>query len=313
MGPLQEARLARLAPEPPVAAQRAALDTLRGHTTRALILRPDDGGWDAVLDEQAPGGPDKVVPPDAGGAPATLPSELEARLARPQPLHLLRIERWFVRHHAGLAALRTLLRLLREREGPWSADVGPWAWAWMWHALDAARALPTAWAPAPLDGEALAAWLGSGERTRLRSDGQPPNAATFHDLATRSHGEAGTALAIWRACLRDGAERAESEGVTSAGTVWIRHPGSVELPTLAAVTREELLVVHALLLHGGATIPRLHRALGTAGGQVEAVLASLSSKSIVARGVAGGWAVAPLALPAVRARLESEAFPGWAA
>lgn len=328
LGPLEEARLARLAPEPPAADQRAALDTLRGHTGRAIVLRPDDGGWDTALDAETPAGADRIAPPDAGSNVATLPRELEARLADPAPLHLARLERWFVRHHAGLDTLRQLLSALREREGPWSADVGPWAWAWIRNALAEARALPAPWTPAPLDGDALAQWLGTGERLRLRSDGQPPGSSAFQALAARSHGEAGTASAIWRACLRDGAELAETERAESEradteqderepddrnGIVWMRHPGAVKLPSLASTSRTDLLVVYALLLHGGATIPRLSRALGTAAGPLDGTLARLAANGIVERRTVAAWGVTPLALPSARSRLEAEAFPGWAA
>lgn len=318
LAPLEEARLARLAPEPPAADQRAALDTLRGHTGRAIVLRPDDGGWDSALDAETPAGADRIAPPDAGSNVATLPRELEARLADPAPLHLARLERWFVRHHAGLDTLRQLLSALREREGPWSADVGPWAWAWIRNALEEARALPAPWTPAPLDGETLAQWLATSERLRLRSDGQPPGPTAFRALAARSHGEAGTASAIWRACLRDGAERAETEQDDAEpddrnGIVWVRHPSALKLPSLASTSRGDLLVVHALLLHGGATIPRLSRALGTAAGRLDGTLARLAANGIVERRTVAAWGVAPLALPSARSRLEAEAFPGWVA
>src|SRR6056297_130996 len=43
LGPLDEARLARLVPDPPLAPQRAAFDALRGRTRRAIVHRRDGG------------------------------------------------------------------------------------------------------------------------------------------------------------------------------------------------------------------------------------------------------------------------------
>jgi hypothetical protein len=326
LGPLDELRLARLVPGPPRAAQQAAFDALRGRGPRGLVLRPDDGAWDAVLDGTGDMAADRLVPPADAPPGSGLPDATRARLDDPEPLHAVRLERWGVRHHDGLIALRELLARLADRSAPWTADVGPWAWAWMRHVLPEARGLPSPVAPAPLDGEALAAWLGGAEDLRLRGAGGPPEAATFRVLAQRARGEAGVAAALWRACLRDGAERPlpdarpeateeeEDDGeAPEPGTVWVRPPGDLELPSLATATRHDLLLLHAVLLHGRPTVPVLAWALDRDAAGTGVAVATLAGRGLLRREEDGRVRPAPLALPAIRSRLEAEAFAGVAA
>jgi hypothetical protein len=328
---LDELRLARLVPDPPRAAQRAAFDALRGRGPRGLVLRPDDGGWDAVLDGSGEMAADRLVPPADAPPGSGLPDAVRTRLDDPDPLHAVRLERWGVRHHDGLVALRELLARLADRRAPWTADVGPWAWAWMRHVLPEARGLPTPVAPAPLDGEALGAWLGGDEDLRLRGVGGPPDATTFRGLAQRARGEAGVAAALWRACLRDGAERpppdersdgagedgagedGDEEASTESGAVWVRPPNELELPGLATTTRHDLLLLHAVLLHGRPTVPVLARALERDAAGTAVAVATLAGRGLLSREEDGRVRPAPLALPAIRSRLEAEAFAGGAA
>ncbi len=328
LAPLDEARLARLVPPPPLSAQRGAFDALRGRADRAIVLRPDDGGWDAVLDGQGEVAAERLQPPSALQPGSGLPDATRERLSDPAPLHAVRLERWGVRHHDGLAALRELLALLADRTGPWSADLGPWAWAWMRHVLPEARRLPSPVAPAPLEGEALQDWLGHHESLRLRGRGGEPDLTTYRALAKKSRGEAGVAAAVWRACLWDGAERppsdegdaaAEEAAVEAAaeedaedpsdrGTVWVRHPSDLELPGLATVTRYDLLILHAVLLHGRPPVQVVARALDRGVAEAEVALATLTGKGLLARDDDGRVRPAALALPAIRTRLEAEAF-----
>lgn len=323
LGPLDEARLARLVPPPPLAAQRAAFDALRGRADRAIVVRPDDGGWDAVLDAQGEVAVERLQPPSTFLPGSGLPDVTRERLADPAPLHAVRVERWGVRHHDGLAALRELLALLADRTGPWSADLGPWAWAWMRHVLPEARGLPSPVAPAPLNAEALQDWLGDHDTLRLRGRGGEPDATTYRALAKRSRGEAGVAAAVWRACLWDGAERQLSDEVDAVaekdaeedtddsserGTVWVRHPSDLDLPGLATVTRYDLLLLHAVLLHGRPNVPTVARALDRRIAETEVAVATLIGQRLLARDDDGHVRPAPLALPAIRARLEAEAF-----
>lgn len=321
LGPLGEARLTRLVPEPPESAQRAAVDAARGRARRVLILRPDDGGWDAVLDDAGPGGREVVPPADEALLGSALPSRLVERLAEPEPLHLARLERWGVRHHDGLGALRTLLDLLASREGPWSADVGPWAWAWMRSVVPEARGLPAPLAPAPLDGAALRTWLDTGAPLRIRGRGDAPDDGTYRALAARAQGAAGTAAAIWRACLRDGAERpaegdegegrnedeGEEHGAGPEHAVWLVDPAQIELPSTTWPSRDELLVLHAVLLHGGALPCAVARSVPGLAADPEGAIRRAVRHGLL-RIDGGRVRPAPLAVPALRDRLTSEAF-----
>lgn len=324
LGPLDEARLARLVPDPPRSAQRAAIDAARGRARRVLIVRPDDGGWDAVLDDAGPGGREVVPPPDEASLGTALAAPLAERLTDPEPLHLCRLERWGVRHHDGLGALRTLLALLASREGPWSADVGPWAWAWMRSLLPEARGLPAPLAPAPLDGAALREWLDTGARLRIRGRGDAPDDGTYRALAARSQASAGTAAAIWRDCLRDGAERSPDDesdedvgdvggdgsgpdGARPYDAVWLVDPARIELPSAAWPGRDELLVLHAVLLHGGVAPSVVARSVPGLSTDPEGAIRQAVLHGLL-RMDGPRVRPAPLALPALRDRLTSEAF-----
>jgi hypothetical protein len=308
--PIEAGRLERLAPDPPLAAQHAALDTWRAQVDGGLVLRPDDGGWDAALDEQRSGDVAVLAPPRGDALPTVVPEGVLARLDDPAPLHLARLEGWWVRHHDGLDALRTLLSRLRARRAPWTADVAPWAWAWMRRLLPEAQALPSAWTVAPLEGEALGAWLGTAAPLRVRGTGAAPDAAFFRSLALRAQGGAGVARAIWLACLRDGAEEARSEDdeAEAQAPVWLRSPGDVELPDLVGLSREDLLVAHAALLHGPSDEARLTRSLATLAPQVGPSLSTLAARGLLTRDPDGRWRPRAEALPALQARLTAEAF-----
>lgn len=311
--PIEQARLERLAPPPPIASQHAALDAWRARVHRGVVLRPDDGGWDGALTEQRPAGVHIVGPPDGHAAPSGLTDPVADRLADPEPLHLTRLEGWFVRHHDDLTAIRELLAALQARSGPWTADVSPPAWGWMRAQLPEAGPLPFAWAPAALDGEALAGWLGGHAGERQRSTGQPPDASCFHALAARSAGQAGAARAIWIACLRDGAEEAHAEeDDTNDATVWVRAPGDVELPDVSRLDRTGLLVAHAILLHGPASDARLERSLASIRLRVAPALRQLAASGVIERDDEERWRPRPEAVPGLSARLAAEAFLGAA-
>lgn len=316
--PVGEAKLAALVPDPPLDLQRAAVDTVKGGHRRALLLRPDDGSWDAALDEEGRAEPDRPVPPVAPPWKGRLPDAVRDRLRDPTPLHVPHLERWYVRHHDGLGALRELVRELGARHSTWTADVTPWAWGWMVHVLPEARALPAPHAVAPMRGDALREWFEPVGDVRVRrGEGGPPDEAVFDALAARSRGCAGVAAAIWRACLRDGAVAADADGPEpdddeadgrARRTVWMRHPMSVELPHTSRLARDDLMVLHTILVHGGASAEMVRRALPLARGSVDASLATTGARGLTAAGPDGRHRVVPVALPAVQERLRSESF-----
>jgi hypothetical protein len=107
------------------------------------------------------------------------------------------------------------------------------------------------------------------------------------------------------------AEEDAEEGADESseqGTVWVRHPSDLDLPGLATVTRYDLLLLHAVLLHGRPNVPTVARALDRRIAETEVAVATLIGQRLLARDDDGHVRPAPLALPAIRARLEAEAF-----
>ncbi|MEX2503025.1 MAG: hypothetical protein WD336_11670 [Trueperaceae bacterium] len=330
--PLERDRLERLVPPPPRHALQAAFDALRSRAPHALIVRPDDGAWNGLLSDGGRYGPEVVAPPDDPPLGRDLPGDLRTRLLDDElPIHLPRLERWWVRHHDGLTALRTLLATLGARSGPWTADVAPWAWAWMERILPEARGLPSAWIPAPLGGADLQAWLGGdvaaargvATRLRLRGSGHAPDLRTYRALAERALGEPGVARALWRACLHDGAEwtppdddergheDSDEDGDDAPpGTVWVRHPSQATLPGTRSLSHRDLLLLHAVALHGSARSDVLALASGFERDEVAGLLRLMVAHGLVLHGEDDRVRLAPLGLPAVRSRLGVEAFVG---
>ncbi len=311
---LDAARLERLVPKPPHDAQRAALAAWREARPHGLVLRPDDGGWDAALDDSGDGGPRVVRPPVGAVSYRALPDDVLDVLAGDDDVHLARLEGWWVRHHDGLDALRDLFARLGDRHGPWSADVAPWAWAWMRRTLPEARGLPAPSRPAPLDGPALQEWLGADPALRVRGSGEAPGERTFRALAARARGEAGVAAAVWTAAMRDGRERTDEDGDDDAPDedlhVWLRDPADVELPSAASLPRDDALLLHAVLLHGRAPAEVVAAAVALGAAEVAVALRVLRTQGLLERGDDGRYRVAPAALPSIWIRLESEAIAG---
>ncbi len=326
LGAVDRERLGRLAPAPPRAAQRAAYDALRARTPQALIVRPDDGSWNVALDDVGPYGPTVIDPPDDPPLGRDLPDAVHERLDDPRALHLPRLERWWVRHHDGIRALRTVLARLGARRGPWTADVAPWAWAWIVRTLPEARGLPPVQTPAPLRSEDLRSWLGPPGPLRMRGSGTPPDDATFRALADRASGEPGVARAIWRACLHDGAEWTPPDAAPDApldgaadprdgavgddAAVWVRSPSRLTLPSTRPLKHRDLLLLHAVALHRDARLATLALASGFEPDEAAALLRRMGAWGLVRDGEEGRVRLAPLGLPAVRSRLDVEAFAG---
>lgn len=84
----------------------------------------------------------------------------------------------------------------------------------------------------------------------------------------------------------------------------MRDPAKVELPSAASLPRDDLLLLHAVLLHGGALPPVLAAAVATDQASTRVVLGVLEAQDLVVVDDAGRVRVAPAALPSVWIRLE---------
>lgn len=296
-----EPELDRLTPSPPRATQDRAVHAARREAGRAVLVRPSSGAWDDALDRIGASGTPVAPVPEAPPDGTTLPRELAGWLDAPEPFHVPRLERWFVRDHAGLGMLRTLLAALLQRAGPWSVDVSPWAWTWMRGVLPEARVLPESWGPEPLDGDQTEAWLDAPDELWLHGTRDAPERDVYEALAARCYGDAGVIAAVWRASLAHDA---------AGERPWLRRLGDVSLPDLEGSPRDTLVVLHAALLHGDARADTLLRALPFAAGTVTAALAELEGRGVLRRGTDERYRVRAAAVPGARMRLRAESFPG---
>ncbi len=255
-----------------------------------------------------------------------------------------RLEDWFVRQRNGLHAVRALLAELQHTRRRCLIGCNSWAWAFLVRAAGAAVALPSPLAFPAWDARRLRAWFSAlaaqaGAQPvvfRLASSGADvlaprgeddapdcePDCNYLAELAARSHGIAWVAWHLWRKALRTGidagdgqpggaqggrpAARAASGHGAGAGerTFWI---ADVPDPALPPHHEDDaLLVLHALLIHGGMDQPELLSVLpdGTA---TETLPALLRAGFVEQHG--GRVRLLPSAYPATRRALLADGFP----
>jgi hypothetical protein len=98
----------------------------------------------------------------------------------------------------------------------------------------------------------------------------------------------------------------EADTAAERSVIWVRPWSRIHRPTLPAdAGLPELLVLHALLIHGGLPEGAVSEVLAALGARVVAVLRSLSASGIIEEHQ-GRWQVTPVGYPAARAALESE-------
>ena len=323
-------------------AEAGAAASNGGHRCRVVVLPPGDETCLLAAWAERHGHP-RLSPPDRGtladGMPAGTPD-----LHGDGPLVIPRLERWFLRRHDGLGAVRGLLAALDRSPIPVLVGCNSWAWAFLNVAVDANLVLPRPVTFRAFDANRLARWFAElAERDdvafrlsptgRVIADARRGAADEYYrTLAAQSLGIPWVARHLWRRSLRsekesaDGEESADSEnsaagtkpdGKKPAGaipdgadaavrtrTLWVTTPGEFTLPT-----RHEpaaLLILHALLIHGPLTEAELWTVIPA--GRGPGLLSALVGAGFVRR-TGDTVACATAAYPAVRAGLAAAGFP----
>ncbi|MGE0312540.1 MAG: hypothetical protein AB7P21_13075 [Lautropia sp.] len=251
------------------------------------------------------------------------------------------LEHWFLRHRHGLALARALLAGLDASRRRWVVGCNSWAWRYLQKAADADAILPRGLGFSAFDANRLRGWIaesGTGKRDgralcfrradsgavvlRVPSDAsQPPPEGPAEDhfrvLAAHSFGIPWVAWHTWRESLRsrvDADTPAGEHAPPDRGEPGDRRPdervfwiADVEAFTLPQGREPDaLLVLHALLLHGGLGIDALRAVLPTT--QALAVVPALLSAGFIAHG-ARGLHCRALAYPAIRRALVAAGYP----
>ncbi len=241
------------------------------------------------------------------------------------PIVVPRLERWFLRHRTGLAAVRTLLAEIGTIDRHCVIGCNSWAWAFLAKATDAAIILPRALTPRPFDADRLQRWLSSLARSEeteamtfrlsgsgadvfaLDDDGKRSN-RYLEQLAARSLGIPWIAWHLWRQSLRTGdapsSKKAKRLADRDDRTLWISDLDEPALPD----DREEqaLLVLQALLIHGALTPGELSHVMPPEG--EHDLIPTLLATGFVERSD-GKVRVRPRAYPTVRRELKAAGYP----
>lgn len=233
------------------------------------------------------------------------------------PWVIPRLEWGFLRQTVALAGLRLFLEAaLAGRLGRGVIGCDSWTWSYLQHTL----ALPSASAYTlqAFDGERLARLFGEAARRgapvpTIRSvrSGEPvlgdDDAVASRDLrqlAAHCRGQPGLAWHYWRSRLRTG-EGGEADA-SGEQALWLAESlDEVVLP--AEVGEEAVLLLHALLLHGGLPEALLSEVLPFSFTQALSGLRQLQARGAVACRE-GRWQVTPLGYVNVRYLLEERAY-----
>ena len=200
-----------------------------------------------------------------------------------QTLVVPRLERFFLRHEAGLALVRSFVeRLMSRRRVLLGCD--SWAWAFLQHAIGIEDLLGSPLTLAPFHAPRLDAWfrgsydLRNIEFRQRRNDepvfleqaadseshseeSEPETSLLIKSLAARARGNLGVAHELWRSSLRicdPESEGDEPAMESSRSTLWVVSPSELELPKLAnGADPLHRFILHAILLHAGLSVATL--------------------------------------------------------
>jgi hypothetical protein len=287
-------------------------------------------GWDLVAAPE----PEEIL---TGGNDWLKPLEED----NAAPLVLTHLEHCYLRHYDGLTLLRRLLESILSHRRRWLVGCGSWAWAFFRQVFKVDAMLPSPWILAPFDQERLQTWLPlvdeqaepAGFVFRQSDSGKyilpppaeaseaqtselrpaPPGLSNFLTyLAAHSRGIPGIAWAVWRHSLYVAMEQ-ESEGENDAArqgeVIWVKPWSQIQRPLVPNLPEKSqlLMVLHALMLHGGLWDRVMAEVLPIAPMEIIEYLYLLQTAGLV-ESDQGFWRVTPQGYPAVRQSLQSEEY-----
>lgn len=194
-----------------------------------------------------------------------------------------RLERWFLRTHDGLRAVRALMSSLDQQDRQCVIGCNSWAWAFLSKAINIDSLLPDAYSPVAFDAVRLHAWLSelalletrqtinfrsteNGDRIFDIDDEGNLKSEYLKELAARSYGVPWVAWHLWRNSIRsiNNEQLQESLPVQKNNapqkqTTWLAPLTELEFEDGAK--KGQLLVLHALLVHGLLSLSELTRVL----------------------------------------------------
>jgi len=258
------------------------------------------------------------------------------------PLVLTHLEHCYLRHYNGLALLRGLLETILSHRRRWLVACGSWAWAFFSRVFKVDAMLPSPWILAPFDQERLQRWLPEVGQGAARpglvfcqtdsckfilppategAESKSPDLSNFLKyLAAYSRGIPGIAWALWRHSLYlamepkpEGSEAGEEDtqpAIERAGkTIWVQPWSQISRPSIPNLPERSqlLLVLHALMLHGGMWDRVLPELLPISPIEIMEYLYLLEAAGLV-QSDQGFWRVTPQGYPAVRQSLQSEGY-----
>ncbi len=236
-----------------------------------------------------------------------------------------RLEKWFLRHHGGLRTIRELMMALHLQDRPCLVGCDSFAWQFLRTATGADLILPAGLTFQAFDAARLRKWFCElnedmeigGAKFLLSLTGKDVFEKTAKGglandhlvkLAARSRGIPWVAWHLWRASLRSERKSEDLENGGDPGnderTLWVVDPTEIDLP--ARDRQEFLLVLHALLLHGGMTLEELQLTLpGNAGDFAAAGLIGFGFVELDGE----RFRCRPVAYPEIREHLAAAGIP----
>ncbi|GLQ21613.1 hypothetical protein ACFFUB_09680 [Algimonas porphyrae] len=269
------------------------------------------------------------------------PAELEGLNDPDQPpLIIPRLEDRFLRTPQGLSAVRELIRGLAGFRRRALIGCNSWAWQFLRKSCEIDLVLSEPITFRAFNRHRLRNWLGRlalgtlpddvsderAERLCFRAvdsgadvfgngDGDDEISAYMTDLARRSFGIPWVAWHLWRDGLHlarpadtddatDASDAAPKEDPSNPETIWVTRPRSVSLPDRS--DQNALLVLHALLIHGGLTQANIDRTVPLI--SYTNVLSSLLRDGLIDE-TDGLYRCIPAAYPTIRDGLRNNGYP----